>query len=1228
MRNNILVFCLYTLVFMSCREVFGNFNAANDCEDTECGSNNKNSDEPIYEVITVIPKPVELPESLSMVSEEDAHVFEPTVVSTIAEEPKGRSLNFTLDEHSHNNDLTKNNNTKVETNNKKKVIDLSDVDMDNDYDTVLDGDNVDDDTKGLKMNQGSKRVCEKGGLTYENGEKLEVGCDSICTCTNGKMDCIDRCSTPYFKKGKKIEDPLCVEQPAPDDNCCSMLSCSDTATEAIEFCSYNNKTYNRGETVRNDCEKVCHCAMGGKITCKDSCESPKKISKKCFLVPDPDNTCCKKVLCDVNHTKGKIISAKFINKTTIKVDFDTDSDEMRPLIDLSNDKINWKTFTLLPGDYLHGIEDKVNFIRIENEDDIMDIEGTTKSAPLTQNNCTFNGKNYKIGQEFNDGCKSICVCKTTGVKCLKLECPTYFGTDIIDPNCIEWETVPADFKPIPPKCCPDQLKCKYNGSCMYDGRTYDNHQEIPTNLTGCEKRCYCEMGEVECQNVCAPVPPTPPRNLPCPPSHATLKHRPGDDCCLEWMCQKLDLPPEKTTTSTEKSVKSKKPLDTKDTTDSFDPAFDPFPTHKPPSKTQGPLQIYENGVQPLKPNISLDENIYYVNGKNKTGKYKPGKEQKETSSNQRLNPKDHKPPPNKETNSSNKEEENIDENYIPQYPVNNYNKMNQPPPNTVHIHAQHGTPDEFLQLIHQNPEITNYPPGTVLEVHNVQNPLNKQYVNPNTIHDNPFYLLNNHQQGAQNNIPIEQGQPNSIPIEHFLQQINSHKQFQKFAQNYPPQNGPLYVPQPNIFSGQPQRNASSSPGLSFSPTFPQIPAFPPQQHQEILIQHLEAIDPHTVKLSIEIPTIFVGFLGTVEVRYTNTRSKNVNEWKSETFAPPNDILATSQLEFELSELIPDQSYQIKVSVTFNDVHNVLTSKIYQIKTPKLLPSMIPIEPDLNVSEVNSTWAVVSWRKFADNELQFIDGVQLRYKVTDGKIFDATTLIHRAVTSYTLENLRPETTYEVGIYFIPFTNQKTELRSDHMISFTTGSEMDAYGFNVSLEILQVKPTSVEISWKGVPYPEDKYVNIYRAIYQSDSGKGDYSTFKMAKRDSPSKTVIMDLKPGTRYRLWLEVYLTSGRIKTSNVQDFITKPGSAPTLGASSIDKLSGNLSEERGDYYGSLVFVAILATIAILSTLVLLLILIRRHSTNKASITPPPRVTQAAYDNPTYKVEIQQETMGL
>lgn len=78
-----------------------------------------------------------------------------------------------------------------------------------------------------------------------------------------------------------------------------------------------------------------------------------------------------------------------------------------------------------------------------------------------------------------------------------------------------------------------------------------------------------------------------------------------------------------------------------------------------------------------------------------------------------------------------------------------------------------------------------------------------------------------------------------------------------------------------------------------------------------------------------------------------------------------------------------------------------------------------------------------------------------------------------------------------------------------------------------------------------------------------------------------------------------------------------------------DKLSrAEILESKGDYYGPLVIVAILAAIAILSTLILLLILVRRHNQNKAAITPPStRISQSAYDNPTYKVEIQQETMG-
>ncbi|KAK9687410.1 hypothetical protein QE152_g36293 [Popillia japonica] len=1126
----------------------------------------------------------------------------------------------------------------------------------------------------------SNGSCQSGVMTYTNGEKVYVDCDSICTCTDGKMDCTDRCPNPFVKRGRKIEDPLCTQHPV-EDICCATLVCSDTATEALEICSFNNKTFNRGETVKNDCESICYCGPGGKVTCKARCPPTKKVNEKCVEIPHPEDKCCKTVVCDVNAEEhelrgdddamdNKILSAKYTNATTIKIDFLLHH-SIKPLVDLSSDKRNWTTYALLPDDHLYGIEKMFKYIRMENDEDIIDIQNVPENVEnqIGDNYCMYKGSKYEFEQEFNDSCEALCVCRITGVKCFKVECPTYSGTDILDPNCVQWETVPANFTPVPPKCCPDKLECKSHGECEYEGRTYQNWQQIPINVTGCEKRCYCEMGKVECQEVCAPVVATPPNTLPCLPHQAVLAHAPDEDCCLSWICQNGAQGDTSKNVGMDKIAKQKKPFNSKNVTDIEDPLLNKLDSNLP-SKTLGPLTIYENHddnttsspeISYKLPNIPPDENHYYSKSKpNKSNKI-PQKNVEDSQLNQvpdkfvgqirpnypqtnkaaRPNPK--QPISTKikaETSTTSAENE---ENYIPGHVIQSYHpEVYQENKDGATTNGQiHGneTPEELLQLIHQYPQIINYPAGSVVEIHNIPQITQgkpPQYLGPNTItpdQPNVPYIIGDHQQ----NRPPHISQPPGITFEHILHEITKNTNLpsssNSFGQNGLLQNnGQLFLPQPVQFNanGQAQRNETKGgfpPGY-FS-TFHSA-----HQQEEVIVHTLEALDAHTVKLVFNIPRIIVGLYGRVEVRYTNKDNNDPSTWQLQVFAPPHDLLATPQLEFQLTELKADTNYRIQVTVTLRDMHNIHTSKIYSVRTAKelltsTLPAMIPIEPDLSVGEVNATWARIQWRPFTPNEMEFIDGVQLMEAVRNAERDG----VHRwgpitAVTSYTLENLKYKTSYEVGIFFIPFHDQRTELHADRLVKFTTTDVVDSYGFNVTLEIAQVKSTSVEISWKGVPYPEDKYVNIYRAIYQSDSGKGDFSTFKVAKRDSPSKSIIMDLKSGTRYRLWLEVYLTNGKIKTSNVQDFITKPGAVPVLGASTHDKLSGDISDERGDYYGPLVIVAILATIAILSTLVLLLILIKRHSQNKASITQPARVSQSAYDNPTYKVEIQQETMNL
>jgi len=150
--------------------------------------------------------------------------------------------------------------------------------------------------------------------------------------------------------------------------------------------------------------------------------------------------------------------------------------------------------------------------------------------------CERDGKNYSFGETFYDGCDHYCACGTGGeIQCVPIECPTD-GMDLLDPDCLKWEPDMEGFEKKPPTCCPD-IKCVERSSCTIEsGKEFRNFDEIPEEITGCDKRCYCEYGNITCHSVCPPMGTEPPRDLPCPAEIATAVPHRDNHCCFMWAC--------------------------------------------------------------------------------------------------------------------------------------------------------------------------------------------------------------------------------------------------------------------------------------------------------------------------------------------------------------------------------------------------------------------------------------------------------------------------------------------------------------------------------------------------------------------------------------------------------------------------------------------------------------------------------------------------------------------
>ena len=106
-------------------------------------------------------------------------------------------------------------------------------------------------------------------------------------------------------------------------------------------------------------------------------------------------------------------------------------------------------------------------------------------------------------------------------------------------------------------------------------------------------------------------------------------------------------------------------------------------------------------------------------------------------------------------------------------------------------------------------------------------------------------------------------------------------------------------------------------------------------------------------------------------------------------------------------------------------------------------------------------------------------------------------------------------------------------------------LDPYNFTIKLvsDQREIGANSVDLSWTGVPIPHQRYVNLYRILYQEENivDPNPHSAFIISNINSISSTRIDLLRPSTAYQIWLEAYLRNGKVVKSNVLAITTQEG---------------------------------------------------------------------------------------
>ncbi|XP_045125516.1 uncharacterized protein LOC123512922 isoform X3 [Portunus trituberculatus] len=405
-------------------------------------------------------------------------------------------------------------------------------------------------------------------------------------------------------------------------------------------------------------------------------------------------------------------------------------------------------------------------------------------------------------------------------------------------------------------------------------------------------------------------------------------------------------------------------------------------------------------------------------------------------------------------------------------------------------------------------------------------------------------------------------------------------------------------------------------------TFPATPYFGPDE--VISKPHISPLDASTIHLIFTTPTVYQGLPGELFLRYTSDSEgqPDPNTWMREVLVPMGSLILQSEWDHILTGLEPATEYTLQLVLTVQRAEPIF-SPVFTYTTmeeatdpPTTTPlPRLDIDAELYASEITKMSAKVSWRSFSDYELQYIDGVQVKYTQKNNLIPKFSQLFHHNNDQMDLRDLQPDSTYTVDLVFITHENQTTKVTNTKPITFTTLPEEDPYDFEIGIRTGKITSQTAELLYSGIPEPEVKYVSVYRVVYINDNERTDSQTFKIPQSGQDKMVYISELKPDVKYVVWLEAFLSNGRKKKSNVVEFSTKAGQLPKPEKSEIDP---NEVESNGEnYYPALVAVALIAAVACLGFLALLVILLRKQSHAKAHINSSRN--NASYDNPSYKV---------